>query len=45
MCYVNHESARGLVGRFLGSEGTRIRGVYMMLVEEYKGKFLVKEGN
>jgi hypothetical protein len=37
MCCVNHGSTRGLAGRFLGSEGTRIGGVYMMLAQEYKG--------
>jgi hypothetical protein len=34
---VNHGSVRGLARRFLESEGMRIGGVYMMLVEEYKG--------
>jgi hypothetical protein len=34
---VNHGFARGLVGRFLESEGMRIGGVYMMLVEKNKG--------
>jgi hypothetical protein len=41
---VNHGSTKGLARRFLGSEGTKIRGVYMMLAKEYKGKVLVKEG-
>jgi len=31
---------RGLAGRFFGSEGTRIRRVDMMLIEEnWKGEF------
>jgi hypothetical protein len=42
---VNHGFVRGLVGRFLGSKGTRIGGVYMILDEEYKGGILVKKGN
>jgi hypothetical protein len=42
---VNHDSARGLAGRFLRSKGMRIRGVYMMLAKDYMGKFLVKEGS
>jgi hypothetical protein len=34
MSYVNPDSAKRLAGKFMGSEGTRIGGVYMMLVEE-----------
>jgi hypothetical protein len=37
MSCVNHGSTRGLVGRFLGSKGTRIGGIYVMLAEENKG--------
>jgi hypothetical protein len=43
MCYVNHGFARGLVGRFLGSEGMRIGRIYMMLAEEYRGKVFGEE--
>jgi hypothetical protein len=45
MYYVNHNFAKGLARRFLGSEGTRSGGVYMILAEEYKGGILVKKGN
>jgi hypothetical protein len=34
--HVNHDFARGLARRFLGSERTRIRRVYMMLAEKNK---------
>jgi hypothetical protein len=37
MSYVNHDSVRGLAGRFLENEGMRIGRVYMMLVKENKG--------
>jgi hypothetical protein len=36
MGYVNHGFARGLIGSFLGSEGMKSGGRYMMLVEENK---------
>ncbi len=38
MSYVNPDSAKRLAGKFMGSEGTRIGGVYMMLVEESRRK-------
>jgi hypothetical protein len=37
MSYVNHGFARGLAGIFLGSEGMKMGGIYIMLVEENKG--------
>jgi hypothetical protein len=37
MSCVNHGSVRGLIGRFLESEGMRIRRIYMMLAKENKG--------
>jgi hypothetical protein len=37
MSYVNHGFARGLARRFLGSEGVKMGGIYIMLVEENKG--------
>jgi hypothetical protein len=44
---VNHRYVKGLARRFLGSEGTRIKGVYMILVDEYRrgGDFFVKKGS
>jgi hypothetical protein len=36
---------RGLVGRFLESEGMRIRRVYMMLAEENKGVNFGEKGS
>jgi hypothetical protein len=36
MSCVKHGFARGLAGRFLGSEGMRIGRVYMMLAEDNK---------
>jgi len=40
---VNHDSTRGLVRRFMGSEGMRMGGVYLMLVEEYRVKVFCDE--
>jgi len=37
MSYVNHGFAKGLAGRFLGNEGMKMGGIYIMLVEENKG--------
>jgi hypothetical protein len=39
MSYVNHGSARGLVRRFQGSEGTKKRKIYMMMAEEKEVDF------
>jgi hypothetical protein len=35
---VNHNFARSLVGRFLGGEGMKMGGVYLMPTKEYKGE-------
>jgi hypothetical protein len=45
MFFVTHGCAKGLAGRFIGIEGMKIRGVYLMLAKEYKAQFLVKKGN
>jgi hypothetical protein len=45
MCCVNLSFAKGLAGRFLGSKRMRIGGVYIILVEKYKGGILVKKGS
>jgi len=34
MSFVNHSFTRRLARRFLGSKGMRLRGVYLMQVEE-----------
>ncbi len=34
---------RGLAGRFMGSKGTRIGGVYMMLAKENMGQYFGEE--
>jgi hypothetical protein len=39
MSCVNHDSARGLVRRFQGNEGTRRRNIYMRLVERRRQIF------
>jgi hypothetical protein len=41
MSFVNHDFARKLVGRFLGSKGMMLGGVYFMLADEEKTSFLV----
>jgi hypothetical protein len=43
MSYVNHDSARGLVRRFQGGEGTKRKEIYTMLVEVKKVNFLAKK--
>jgi hypothetical protein len=43
LSYVIHGSARGLVRRFQGSEGTRRREVYTMRVEVKRADFLAKK--
>jgi hypothetical protein len=40
MSCVNHGSARGLVRRFQGNEGTGRKNIYMMLAEVKRGHFL-----
>jgi hypothetical protein len=47
MSYVNHNSAKGLARRFMGSEGMRIGQVYMILAKENRrgGGILVKRGS
>jgi len=40
---VNHDSARGFVRRFQGSEGMMRGGIYMMLAKKKGSKFLVKK--
>jgi hypothetical protein len=37
--------AKRLAQRLLGIKGKRIGRIYVMLVEEYRGESLVKEGN
>jgi hypothetical protein len=39
---VNHGFARGLVRRFLGSEGTRRKNIYMRLAKGKRQIFLAK---
>jgi hypothetical protein len=42
MSFVNHGSTRRLARGFLGSEGIRLKGIYLMQAEkEKKGSFLV----
>jgi hypothetical protein len=41
MSFVNHGSTRRLARRFLGSEGMRLRGVYLMPIDEKKVGFLM----
>jgi hypothetical protein len=43
MCCVNHGSTKGLARRFMGSEGTRMGGVYLMLAKEYKAEAFCDE--
>jgi hypothetical protein len=43
MNFVNHGSTRRLAGRFLGSEGMKLRGVYLIQAEEEKGKLFDDE--
>jgi hypothetical protein len=43
MNFVNHGSARRLVGRFLGNEGMKLKGVYLMQAEEEKGRIFDDE--
>jgi hypothetical protein len=45
MSYVNHGYAVRLAGRFLGSKGMRIGGVYMMLAEKKQGWNFDEKGN
>jgi hypothetical protein len=40
---VNHNSTRGLVRRFQGSEGMRKGGIYMMLAKEKEIYFFGEE--
>jgi len=40
---VNHDSTRGLAGRFMGSKRTKMGGIYLMLAEEYRAKALCDE--
>jgi hypothetical protein len=40
MSFVNHGSERRLAGRFLGSEGMRLGGVYLRQAEEELWGFL-----
>jgi len=43
---VNHEFAKGLARRILGSKGMRIGIIYMMLAKEYRmGGIFVKKRN
>ncbi len=41
--HLNHGFVRGLARRFLGSEGTRIGRVYMMLAEKNKRGFIFEK--
>jgi hypothetical protein len=43
--HLNHDFARGLAKRFLGSEGTRIGGIYMMLAKKNKRGIFLKKGS
>jgi len=43
MSYGNHGFAMRLIGRFLGSKGMRMGGIYLMLVDENRQKFFGDE--
>jgi len=43
MIYGNHGSVMRLAGRFLGSKGMRMGGVYLMSANEYKRKLFGDE--
>jgi hypothetical protein len=45
MSFVNHSFAKRLARRFLGSEGMRLGGIYLMPAEKDKEGFLVMKKN